>query len=394
MKYLLRIAFARAQNLFSRFAAKKVTLPLSPALDRGGSSGGDLRSSIPIVTRICSAGKHFNDSWHLMEHQGFNNKFNKILFSALCAFIFLTFCGCQESGSSKTLATVDDVKISIGEFNDRFTKELNESAGRSSLTQEDYEHLKEEVLNTLINENLMFLRARKISLSVSDAELTKKIEEIKESYSDDYFERVLASQKVDYGIWKEELRKRMVLEKLISSDVNAKITVKENEVRAFHAAHRRMYAPEKRVHVAQIVVREQEKAETILQRLKRGEDFGKVAREESIGPEGVKGGDLGFISPGVMPEEIDAAVFSQRYGEISPVIKSLYGYHIFKIIENDEGTKKKWANVKDQILTDLRKQKEEQAYVLWLEALRSKAVIKIDLDLLKKGTVLLNHETE
>lgn len=173
--------------------------------------------------------------------------------------------------------------------------------------------------------------------------------------------------------------------------MNAKITVKENEVRAFHRAHRRMYAPEKRVHVIQIVVREREKADMILNRLKIREDFGKVTREVSIGPEGVKGGDLGFVSLVVMPEEIDSVVFSQRQGEISTTIKSPYRYHIYKIIENNEGTENKWADVKNQVMTDLRKQKEEQAYVQWIEALRSRTVIKINRNFLKKGMIPLDH---
>ena len=323
------------------------------------------------------------------------SKFNKILFKLICAVYIFTVCGCQENAPTRPVATVDGVKISISEFNERFTREMNVSMDKSPLTPADYDRLKEEVLNALINEKVMLLRAGELSLSISDAELMKKIEEIKESYLlDDGFERVLAAQRVNYGIWKEELRKRMLLEKLILSDVNANVTVKENEARQYHRAHRGMYAPEKRVHVAQIVVRKQERAEIILNRLKRGENFDKVAALESIGPEGAKGGDLGFVGPGVMPEEIDAVIFSQRPGEISSVIKSQYGYHIVKIIEIDNETKKKWADVKERVLTDFRKQKEEQAYLLWLESLRSKAVIKIDQELLKKETVPLNHGTE
>ena len=323
------------------------------------------------------------------------SKLNKILFNLFCAFFILTICGCHENAPTRPVATVDGVKISISEFNERFTREMDVSMDKSPLTPADYDRLKEEVLNALINEKIMLLRAGELSISVSDAELMKKIEEIKESYLlDDGFERVLAAQRVNFGIWKEELRKRMMLEILILSDVNTNVTVKEKDARKYHRTHRGMYAPEKRVRVAQIVVREREKAEMILNRLKRGENFDKVAALESIGPEGAKGGDLGFVGPGVMPEEMDAVIFSQRPGEISSVIKSQYGYHIVKIIEIDKGTKKKWADVKERVLADFRKQKEEQAYVLWLESLRSKAVIKIDQELLKKETVPLNHGTE
>jgi parvulin-like peptidyl-prolyl isomerase len=319
---------------------------------------------------------------------------NKILFTLFCAFFILTICGCQKNGTSKPIATVDDMTISLSEFKEYFIKELDVSTDRSTLTPEDMDRLKEEVLNIIINEKVMHLRARELSLSVSDEELIKRIEEVKESYSDDGFERILVAQKVNYSVWKKELRKRMILEKLIASEVNANVSVKEHEAKAFYRTHRKMYAPGKRVHAAQIVVREKENAEMILNRLKSGEDFGKVAKEESIGPEAAKGGDLGFVSQGIMPEEIDAALFSQQTDEISPVIKSPYGYHIFKIIEIDKGTGKKWTDVKEIVLTDFKKHKQEQAYVLWLEALKSKAAIIIDRDLLKNITVPNNPGIE
>jgi parvulin-like peptidyl-prolyl isomerase len=70
-----------------------------------------------------------------------------------------------------------------------------------------------------------------------------------------------------------------------------------------------------------------------------GEDFGKVVGKEAIGPEGVKGGGLGFVSLDIMLEEIDAAVLSKRPGGISTIVKSPHGYQIFTIIENDAGLK-------------------------------------------------------
>lgn len=311
-----------------------------------------------------------------------------------CAIFVSAIYGCYDDGKSKPVATVDGIKITIGEYNEILAKELNMSIDRSSLTPEDYHHLKEEVLNNLIDEKVMLLRARNLSLSISDAELMKKMEEIKESYENDSFERIMEAQKINFNVWKEDLKKRMILEKVIASDVNSNITFTEQEALAYYTAHKRMYTPEKRAHVAQIVVRDREKAESILKRLKNGEDFGKVAREESIGPEAAKDGDLGFVSQGFMPEEIDAAIFSQESGEISPVIKSLYGYHIFKIIEIRAKAKITWVDIKEQVMNDLRKKKEEQAYVLWLQELRSKAIIKKDLELLEKGTPPLNNTPE
>jgi parvulin-like peptidyl-prolyl isomerase len=378
MNLLLKIVFAGAHNFLSPFGLVLNFASRSPGL----SAGDGVFALLPFAT-LTGGGLRYAPP------------IGRIMLCLLCAVLICTTCGCGGNGTPKPLATVNGMAISISEFNKRFARDVNSLLDRSSLTPEDYDRLKEEVLNILIDEKVMLFRAKELSISVSDAELAKKIEDIKESYSlEDGFDKALATRKVDYGQWKEELRKRTILENLISAEVNSKIQVKEDEGKAYRREHRGMYAPEKRVHVAQIVVRQREKAEAILKRLMRGEDFGKVARNESIGPEAAAGGDLGFVSQGFMPEEIDAAIFSQRPGEIGPVIRSPFGYHIFKIIEKDKKDKKGWDVIKGQVLTDLRKQKEEREYALWLGALRSKAVIKINRDLLKKETVPPINEAE
>ena len=105
------------------------------------------------------------------------------------------------------------------------------------------------------------------------------------------------------------LKKQMMLEKLISYDMNTKITVKENEAMAFHRGHRSMYAPGKKVHVAQIVIREREKAEMILNRLKTGEDFGKVSRKESISAEGLIKIDRNLLKKEMIP--LDHIIYNE-----------------------------------------------------------------------------------
>ena len=87
-----------------------------------------------------------------------------------------------------------------------------------------------------------------------------------------------------------------------------------------------------KVRARQIVVADGEEAIQILKRLKKGESFEKVAKEKSLGPEKVNGGDLGYFSQGERPTEFDH-VFTMEVGAISEVIKSPYGYHIFKLEE-------------------------------------------------------------
>lgn len=301
-----------------------------------------------------------------------------------CALIALVIVlGCQKQ-NDVYVASINSEKITLAEYRDRIFKQLNPSGSKAPVTVPDEEKLKDEVLNIMIMERLMLQRAKELSLSVSDAELEKVVQEIKKDYSEDRFQQNFTQDKASFDLWKGELKNRILMEKLVQAEVNAKIVVTDAEAAAFYKTHASNFKSAPRVHVAQIVVRDQAKAEAILKKLNSGASFEMIAKEESIAPEAARGGDLGFFSRGILPEEIDSVVFILPVGKTSRIVKSVYGYHIFKVLKKEQGGQKPFADVKEQILADLKKQKEEQAYVQWLQALRSKATIRIHADVVKK----------
>ena len=124
----------------------------------------------------------------------------------------------------------------------------------------------------MITEKIMYLRAQELNISISAAELEDKIKEIKKDYGKD-FSNLLAQENVKYEQWKEDLKKEMLLQKLIAIDVNANIKVSEDEAEDYFNEHRNNYKTESRVRVAQIVVRDLAKAKKVEARLNAGEDF-------------------------------------------------------------------------------------------------------------------------
>jgi len=88
-----------------------------------------------------------------------------------------------------------------------------------------------------------------------------------------------------------------------------------------------------KVHCAHILVKNEKEAQNILERLKREEKFANIAKEVSFCPSKKWGGDLGTFSRGQMVKEFEVAAFSLQKGEISPVIKTKFGYHIIKKLE-------------------------------------------------------------
>jgi parvulin-like peptidyl-prolyl isomerase len=212
--------------------------------------------------------------------------------------------------------------------------------------------------------------------------LEKKIDEIKKEYGAG-FSNIFVQEKLNFEQWKEALKKEMLFEKLVAADVNAYIHVSEDEAEDYFNEHKDMFRVEPKVRVAQIVVRDAGAARKALQRINAGVDFSVVAREESIGPEARLGGDLGFVTRQVMPEPLDASIFNLRLNEVSPIVQSPYGFHIFKVLEIKPAKVKNFAESKEEIIADIRARKEEVAFISWLEALKAKAVIKKEYAVLR-----------
>jgi parvulin-like peptidyl-prolyl isomerase len=87
------------------------------------------------------------------------------------------------------------------------------------------------------------------------------------------------------------------------------------------------------VRCAHILVKTEQEAKTILERLNRGEKFANIAQQVSLCPSGKRGGDLGTFGRGKMVKEFETASFALQKGQVSPIVKTKFGYHIIKRLE-------------------------------------------------------------
>ena len=77
----------------------------------------------------------------------------------------------------------------------------------------------------------------------------------------------------------------------------------------------------------------EKEAQTVVERLNKGEKFSNVAKEVSLCPSGKHGGDLGTFTRGKMVKEFEQAAFVLEKGQTSPIVKTQFGYHIVKRLE-------------------------------------------------------------
>ena len=87
------------------------------------------------------------------------------------------------------------------------------------------------------------------------------------------------------------------------------------------------------IRARHILVETEEEANSLIEDLNGGRDFAELAREESTGPSGPNGGDLGFFGRGQMVPSFEQAAFALEDGEISAPVQTQFGWHVIKVEE-------------------------------------------------------------
>ena len=105
------------------------------------------------------------------------------------------------------------------------------------------------------------------------------------------------------------------------------------------------------------------RAEDVLKRIRAGESFAAVAREvsEDPGSSGM-GGDLGFISLGVMEPDFEQVAFALKEGDVSEPVLTSFGFHIITVDEIRAGEVKPFESVRDELLKEYQRDAAEREY--------------------------------
>jgi peptidyl-prolyl cis-trans isomerase C len=292
-------------------------------------------------------------------------------------------CACGEwSGDlpEHALARINDRTITAEEFNREFKDLILEPENQRP--GKDLESLKRSYLDQVIERKILAQEARRLEITISEAEMAQALLEIKRDYPGEGLGERLGQKGITFEQWKGWLEERLLAEKMMRSARFQPKKFSEQEILQFYEANRSSFRIRESVRARQIVVSDGEEALQLLKRLKKGERFEKLARKKSLGPESVNGGDLGHFSRGERPPEFDR-VFTMEIGSVSEVIKSPYGYHIFKLEEKVASREVPFEEARPRILQELLQKQGQQEYEKWLKGLKERAKVKINEKLLK-----------
>jgi parvulin-like peptidyl-prolyl isomerase len=193
----------------------------------------------------------------------------------------------------------------------------------------------EPVLNIISLSNLFdrFIEEKLILRAAADKEIAISPEE-KQAYLEE----------MESGVWSEEEKAALLaadsgplvdglkIEKYIRG-ITRDITVGDDEIRNYYDSHPGEFTLPERVQVSQILLPTELRAVEAWEWARFSDEAGfrALARSESIGPEASEGGVMGLFQEGQLPTEMEGAVFAMSDGEISPIVESSYGFHIFRL---------------------------------------------------------------
>ena len=306
-----------------------------------------------------------------------------------CLLILIFLAGFTTACTGQVVGEVNGEKITKADLDKRLEplKEMYKAQFGMDFSkkeaQETLKKLEAGVLDQMIGEKLVLQEAAKRKIKVEETELDQQIDNLAKARfpSREEFDEFMKSQNFSLADLKQELRSQLTAERLAEQVIGStKIEVNDQEAEQYFQTHPDQYNIPELVKASHILVKDEKQAEEILRELKAGEDFAKLARKYSQDPGSQeKGGDLGYFTRGQMVPPFEKAAFSLQIGEISSIIQTDYGYHIIKVEDHKKQQKFQFQQVREEVKKELAENKKKDTWMKFLENLRSKSKIKINL---------------
>jgi len=318
----------------------------------------------------------------------------------LAAVTALVVCGCKRAAPDNVASSVNGHPITYAELDKKYQSTFMSSTERPSDDQMMIQKL--EVLRTLVDNEIMLQRAEKLGLMATDADVESKFAELKAPYTQEEFQRQLASTKMTVEDMKAQLKRDLSVQKLFNKEITSHISISDKDVTDFYNSNKSSFNfPEPQIHLAQILVtpnpdpnvrnlkgdkaqneeQARKKMEMLGARLKQGEDFAQMAQNFSEDPTSApNGGDLGFVPESALEKanpELRKAIQAATPGQITSVVRTAEGYRIFKIYSKEPAGQRELTDprVQQNIRETLLNRKDQLLRAAYYEVARDEAKV-------------------
>jgi len=291
---------------------------------------------------------------------------------------FGLYCSSSSKGSrpGEGSKPPQDVALSVGDrhftgpqVSRLISWRLGEMADNSNTDE-----IKSRLLEDVVEEQLLDIAAGQAGVVAQEPEISAYLQQMESDKS--------------RAISDEETKK--ILRLHLAGSIRAQKFVEEHLVRSFkpdpqiirqyYQEHPEEFKAPERVRVKEILVNSEVEAERILNLLKasQGKNFSELARLYSKAPSAENGGEMGIFARGDLPEELEKVFFEKlRPMRVGQVFQTMYGFHIFLLVERSQPYQKSLETAGVEIGEKLREEYQRNAVRTKVDQLKNEVPVKI-----------------
>jgi len=299
-----------------------------------------------------------------------------------------------EAVVDRVVAVVNKEIITFSEIEKRMPPTEEGTGSRDRLEkQERMQALCRKVLDRLIEEKLIDQEAKKSGIKISSKDVEAALEEIKRknSATQEDLERALAVEGLTVETYKKQLEKSLQRQKLLNLSVKIEEKPGERQLREFYQKNVGRYRTNETYRPAQILcairrgaapeeVRDvRKRCQSVLDRIRKGEDFGEMALLYSEDSSNKDRGDLGYFRKGELLPVFEKEALRLKVGEVGGIIRTDFGFHIIKLLDRKGMDPLPFEEVLERVKADYYEDEIEKAFKQFLSTLKEKAIIEIKL---------------
>ena len=275
----------------------------------------------------------------------------------------------QEKNTADQVAAADNrVIMAIGSLvrTNRDLKNFIQLHYADIAEQKNNDKMLSRLFDVFYEQQILLFKAGQSNIQISEGEVA------------DYVKQIQARRQ-DLVVDQPEILNVLKVQKYLLDNVYKDIVVSDAEVAQFYESHLDDFRRTEEIELFQIMAKDREKLLKLRQELlKQPARFEEIARRESISPEAANGGAMGFFEKGMLPQEMEGVVFSLKVNEISPLVESPYGFHLFKITQKRKARMLLLSAVKDEIRNKMLSARLAAAYQEFLSRLKAEVPVQLN----------------
>ncbi len=253
-----------------------------------------------------------------------------------------------------------------------------------------YTDRQKNLLRDEIDQQLLVQRAKDMGISV-EAEVIKQLDQVRQQNnlpSMEELQKAVETQGLSWEEYKTSIRNNLLTQEVLRKDAGQRVDIGHEDVQKYYDEHKQDFVRPESVALADIFLSTegktpeetaaiQKKANDLIARLKKGDDFGELAKRNSEGPTAKNGGELGVFERGQLSKQIEDIVFAMKKNDLSDVIQTKTGFEIIKLLAHYDAGLQPIDKVENEIENRIYAERMSTMFRGYLAELREQSYVVV-----------------